>query len=126
MSERDKELDAIAARYARRAAPDRYSLLRPEVWQMLHERQRALLRLLARRPGNPTDWRLTEVGCGAGGNLLEMLRIGFAPEHLTGIELLPERHAAAQALLPASLQLHLGDATQHPLAPGGAESRHDE
>ena len=117
MSERDKELDAIAARYARRAAPDRYSLLRPEVWQMLHERQRALLRLLARRPGNPTDWRLTEVGCGAGGNLLEMLRIGFAPEHLTGIELLPERHAAAQALLPASLQLHLGDATQHPLAP---------
>ena len=117
MSDRLDELDAIAARYARRPATDRYSLLRPEVWQMLHERQRALLRLFARRPGSPTDWRLTEVGYGAGGNLLEMLRIGFAPEHLTGIELLAERHAAAQALLPASLQLHLGDATALQLAP---------
>ena len=27
--------------------------------------------------------RVLEVGCGAGGNLLELLRLGFAPEHLT-------------------------------------------
>lgn len=116
--QRDDELDAIAARYARReaaGAADRYSLLRPEVWQMLHERQRALLRELARRPGRPADWRLTEVGCGAGGNLLELLRVGLAPEHLTGVELLPERHAAARAMLPPALALHLGDASQAPV-----------
>ncbi|MDN3545739.1 class I SAM-dependent methyltransferase [Kinneretia asaccharophila] len=112
---KQQELDAIAQRYARRAetvAHDRYSLLRPEVWQMLQERQRALLRELARRPGRPEQWRLTEVGCGAGGNLLEMLRLGLAPEHLTGIELLPERHALARAVLPAPVQLSLGDASQ--------------
>ncbi len=112
---KQQELEAIAQRYARRAetvARDRYSLLRPEVWQMLQERQRALLRELARRPGRPEQWRLTEVGCGAGGNLLEMLRLGLAPEHLTGIELLPERHALARAVLPASVQLSLGDASQ--------------
>lgn len=112
---KQQELDAIAQRYARRAetvAHDRYSLLRPEVWQMLQERQRALLRELARRPGRPEQWRLTEVGCGAGGNLLEMLRLGLAPEHLTGIELLPERHALARAVLPATVQLSLGDASQ--------------
>ncbi|MCZ8075967.1 MAG: class I SAM-dependent methyltransferase [Paucibacter sp.] len=114
IQQRQTELDAIAQRYQRRAAAglgDRYSLLRPEVWQMLQERQRALLRELAVRPGAVADWRLTEVGCGAGGNLLEFLRLGLRPEHLQGVELLPERHAAAREFLPAALQLHLGDAS---------------
>ena len=112
----DKELEAIAARYARREVADRYSLLRPEVWQMLHERQRALWRLLAQRDGSPADWTLTEVGCGAGGNLLEMLRLGFAPQHLRGVELLPERFEAARRSLPSAVQLTLGDATQADIA----------
>lgn len=118
--ERQRELHAIAERYARRAASvgaDRYSLLRPEVWQMLQERQRALLRVLAARPGQPADWRLTEVGCGAGGNLLELLRLGLMPEHLTGIELLPERFEAAQRVLPPTVNLSLGDAALASLAP---------
>lgn len=121
---KQQELEAIAQRYARRAetvARDRYSLLRPEVWQMLQERQRALLRELARRPGRPEQWRLTEVGCGAGGNLLEMLRLGLAPEHLTGIELLPERHALARAVLPAPVQLSLGDASQAGVGEGSQD-----
>jgi len=122
--QRQQELRAIAERYARRdssVAPERYSLLRPEVWQMLQERQRALLRLLARRAGAPAQWRLAEVGCGAGGNLLEMLRLGLAPEHLTGIELLPERYEAARRVLPAAVRLSLGDASQAPLAEGSQD-----
>lgn len=121
---KQQELQAIAERYARRAAmvePDRYSLLRPEVWQMLQERQRALLRVLARRPGRPADWRLAEVGCGAGGNLLEMLRLGLAPEHLSGIELLPERYEAARAVLPPAVRLSLGDAAQAGLEAGSQD-----
>jgi SAM-dependent methyltransferase len=106
------ELDRIAERYARRGGNgDRYSLLRPEVWQMWQERQRALLRLLAMRPGVPADWRATEVGCGAGGNLFDLLRIGLLPAHLTGIELLPERLAAARAALPEGVRLLAGDAS---------------
>jgi SAM-dependent methyltransferase len=118
------ELQAIAERYARRApagAPDRYSLLRPEVWQMLQERQRALLKVLAKRPGSVAEWRLAEVGCGAGGNLLEMLRIGFSPSNLSGIELLPERHAAARELLPASVTLTLGNAAEADIAPASQD-----
>jgi SAM-dependent methyltransferase len=114
------ELERIAQRYARRAekvAGDRYSLLRPEVWQMWQERQRALLRLLAQRPGQPADWRATEVGCGAGGNLMDLLRLGLMPAHLTGIELLPERLAAARAALPDSVRLLAGDASVADLAP---------
>lgn len=118
------ELDQIAARYARRAdrgEADRYSLLRPEVWQMWQERQRALLKLLARRPGTPAEWRATEVGCGAGGNLLDLLRLGLQPAHLTGIELLPERLAAARAALPEGVRLLAGDAAAAEVPPASQD-----
>jgi SAM-dependent methyltransferase len=105
------EAEALAQRYARRAVGDRYSALRPEVWQTLQERQRALLRRLARQGLNDlSTLRLLEVGCGTGGNLLELLRLGFLPQHLVGVELLPERCATARQVLPAALALHEGDA----------------
>ncbi|RYG90254.1 MAG: class I SAM-dependent methyltransferase [Alphaproteobacteria bacterium] len=115
------ELDAIAQRYARRDAGDRYSLLRPEVWQMWQERQRELLKLLARRQGHPADWHATEVGCGAGGNLLDLLRLGLLPAHLTGIELLPERLSAARAALPEGVRLLAGDASTADVPPGSQD-----
>jgi SAM-dependent methyltransferase len=111
------EPEAVAARYARRADGGRYSMMRPEVWQSVQERQREMLRLFVRH--GLTDvavLRLLEVGCGSGGNLLELLRLGFAPQHLCGIELLPERFAQARAVLPAALTLIEGDALQADLA----------
>jgi SAM-dependent methyltransferase len=90
----------------------------PDVWQTVQERQRALLQLLVRR-GSPTcrRLRLTEVGCGAGGNLLELLRLGFAP-------CAPARpRTAARApcrrraqVLPRALPLWLGDASRLAIA----------
>lgn len=111
------EPDRVAQRYARRQVGDRYSLLRPEVWQMVHERQRAMLGLFARHGvADLSALRLLEVGCGQGGNLLELLRLGFAPDRLSGIELLPERLAQARACLPSAVALHEGDAVQAPVA----------
>ena len=122
------EPDAVAERYARRASgaigdiSDRYSLLRPDVWQTLQERQRAMLRLFATLGfADLSALRLLEVGCGGGANLLELLRMGFAPEHLTGAELLPERFAQARCVLPAALQLHAGDALQMRVAPASQD-----
>lgn len=115
------ELEQIAERYARRDAVDRYSLLRPEVWQMWQERQRELLKLLATRPGRPADWHATEVGCGAGGNLLDLLRLGLTPSHLSGVELLPERLAAARASLPEGVRLMAGDAAVADVAPASQD-----
>ena len=118
----DDETRAVAERYARRVDADRYSLLRPEVWQMLQERQRVMLQMMVRHGCSDLPaLRLTEVGCGTGGNLLELLRLGLAPQHLQGIELLPERHAQARRLLPESLTLHLGDATRTPIAPASQD-----
>jgi SAM-dependent methyltransferase len=116
------EPNAVAERYARRVDGDRYSLLRPDVWMTVQERQRAMLRLFARR-----DWRdlgsleVLEVGSGGGANLLELLRLGFRPEHLTGVELLPQRHASARATLPAAVTLHEGDATGLDLPAGSQD-----
>lgn len=107
---------AVARRYARRSDGDRYSVLRPEVLHTLHERQRAVLAMLARAGvTDPSALHVTEVGCGAGGNLLELLRLGFSPEHLTGLELLPDRLSHARRVLPEAVRLCLGDACQAPV-----------
>jgi SAM-dependent methyltransferase len=112
VSEHD-ETGAVAERYARRASADRYSALRPDVWQTMQERQRALIALFVRLGwADLSNRRLLEVGCGGGVNLLELLRLGFAPQNLRGVELLPERFAEARRVLPAALALHEGDALQ--------------
>jgi SAM-dependent methyltransferase len=118
------EPQAVADRYARRAAGaahiDRYNILLPQVWQTLQERQRAQLRLFARLGWFDFSQRTwLEVGCGSGGNLLEALRLGLAPEKITGLELLPERCAQARATLPATLRLIEGDALQAALPSEG-------
>ncbi len=117
------EHQAMAERYARRAGlADRYSPLQPDVWQIVQERQRELIRLLRRHARGPLQaLRAVEVGCGSGGNLLELIQLGFEPAHLQGLELLPERVAQARARLPAALALHGGDATVAPIAPGSQD-----
>jgi SAM-dependent methyltransferase len=113
------EPQAVVDRYARRAVGDRYSMLRPDVWQSVQERQRAMLRLFARLGWRDlAELRLTEVGCGTGGNLLELLRLGMRPDHLTGIELLPERCVQARLALPQATALIEGDAMRTTLEPG--------
>ncbi len=118
-----REAQAVRERYARRVPQDpRYSLLNPAALLAVQERQRAMLRLFKRLGWNDLSIRsCLEVGCGTGSNLLELIWMGFAPEHLAGIELLPERHAAARDRLPAAVQLTLGDAAQRAIAPESAD-----
>jgi SAM-dependent methyltransferase len=119
----EQELKAVRARYARRvAAHNRYSMLQPDVWLAVQERQRAMLKLLARL--GHTDLqavRVLEVGCGSGGNLLELLRFGLAAENLSGIELLPERYAQARQSLPAALKLICADASSVDVPPASCD-----
>lgn len=119
LSEHSAELDAVRQRYAKRPNVDwRYNALNPAVWQSMHERQREMLRLFRR-----LGWRdlspltLLEVGSGSGSNLLELLRFGFDPLNLQGVELLEERHAQARAMLPSALQLVCGDACELDVPP---------
>lgn len=121
----DPETRAVAERYARRAGGDLYSILRPEVMRSTQEWQRALLEALGGDCGytdaDLRQLRLVDVGCGYGGHLLDFLRMGLAPQHLTGVELLDERVALARTRLPATVHLHHGDASTAPLQPGSQD-----
>jgi SAM-dependent methyltransferase len=115
--EPDFEPNLVAERYARRHCDDLYSVLRPEVWLAMQERQRAMLRLLADRTDRRLEaLRVLEIGCGSGSNLQELMRLGFDPANLVGNELLPERVAAARRSLPAVTEVYPGDAMQLPFA----------
>ncbi len=117
------EADAVRARYARRAAGDpRYRLTNPAALLAWQERQRAIVAML-RAHGHDDLSRptLLEVGSGGGGNLVEALMLGFAPQHLRGIELLAHRHAAARERLPSAVRLVCADAATLPLAPPDGE-----
>ena len=107
------ECDRVRARYARReGVSDRYSPLAPDVLMAQQEKVRALARCFRRAGLLPLgDKRLLEIGCGHGGNLHQLLGLGFRPENLVGNELLEERIQSARHLLPVSLALHPGDAT---------------
>jgi SAM-dependent methyltransferase len=106
------EAQAVRERYARRLPQDpRYSLLNPAALLAFQERQRAMLALFKRLGWSDiSTLKLLEVGSGTGSNLVECVLMGFAPEHLSGIELLPERHAVARARLPEAVSLAQGDA----------------
>jgi SAM-dependent methyltransferase len=106
------EAQAVRERYARRLPQDpRYSLLNPAALLAFQERQRAMLALFKRLGWSDLSaLKLLEVGSGTGSNLVECVLMGFAPEHLSGIELLPERHAVARARLPEAVSLAQGDA----------------
>lgn len=117
MQEREDDVAAMAGRYARRAAlAGLYDPLRPEVMQARHERLRVLAALLRRHARAPlSELSLLEVGCGDGGNLLDLIGLGFDPARLLANELLPERAAAARARLPAAVRVLEGDALALPL-----------
>jgi SAM-dependent methyltransferase len=98
------EAEAVRARYARRStAPD------PALPCFLAERERAMRRWMIETAINPST-RVLEVGCGTGGNLMDLIRFGFSPANLTGIELQPGRLEEARRRLPPSVALIDGDA----------------
>ena len=116
----ESEARAVVDRYARRDPNlrQRYDPLRPDVWQTMQERQRALLSYLAFHGRPLASLDVLEIGCGAGPNLLELLRLGFDASRLVGNELLPDRAALARHALPAAVRVVEGDALALPFAPG--------
>lgn len=119
------EAAAIRARYERRKQDlpgDRYSMQDPATWQIDLERQRAMNLLFANRLPRPIEeLRIAEVGCGTGGNLLQFIRLGCRPGHLTGIDLIDERIAVARERLPATVTLHAADAAGFHLGDGSQD-----
>jgi len=113
---------AVQARYARRNAvadAQHYSLYASvSALQAQQERLRAMVQLWRTHGWQSlAGLHITEVGCGSGGNLHDLVRLGAEPQRLQGLELLPERAAQARATLPAALAIHAGDAASATIAP---------
>ena len=122
MGNQSQESARMVERYARRLQPgvaERYSMLNSSVWEAVQERQRALIGLLHRHCRTALrDTRVLEIGCGVGGNLLELLQLGFDAANLTANELIHERAAVARRNLPAAVAFHESDALLLDLPPG--------
>jgi SAM-dependent methyltransferase len=110
------EVDRIHERYDRRDPAweaRRDDPLNPANYLYRQEKERALIRWIKFARLEPlAGRRLLEVGCGGGGNLLQFLRLGFRPENLAGNDLREAAIAEAAAVLPASVQLLAGDASE--------------
>jgi len=79
----------------------RWSSENPGNRAMLRERHAAMQALLAAHDFLPLAGRkILDVGCGSGGELAHLLSLGAHPRHLHGVDLLPERIAAARAAHP--------------------------
>ena len=109
------EIQSIKDRYARRKQIPRASLynpLDPYVCLVRQEMERALIRCLKRAGQVPVnDKRVLEIGCGGGGILAVLIRLGFQPQNLVGNDLLEERLALARSVLPQAVTLIHGDAS---------------
>jgi len=108
------EVEAIRDRYDRRKKGSRdslYSPLNPCNYMWGQEKERALIRWIGKAHLEPLCSKtLLEIGCGSGNNLLQMIRLGFMPENMTGNELLDERVREARRILPAEIRIVAGDA----------------
>ena len=118
---------AVQARYARRNAladTQHYSLYASaSALQAQQERLRAMVQLWRKHGWHSlADLQITEVGCGSGGNLHDLVRLGAEPRRLQGLELLPERATQARACLPSALAIHAGAAASATIVPGSQQA----
>ena len=106
------ESERLLADYARRDAevpPERYSPSNPAHLFIRHTVERALVEMLP-----PLDSRrVLEVGCGAGQLLADLETLGASRERLAGIDLVPDRVAAARGRLPGA-DIREGDGASLP------------
>jgi SAM-dependent methyltransferase len=108
------ECEEVRQRYDRRISQNLgnlYSPLLPDNYLSRQEKERAVIRWINTYGIAPVENKLVlEIGCGTGGNLLDLLRLGFMPENLVGNELLEERVYEARKRLPADIRIIPGDA----------------
>ncbi len=117
-SEFQPELARIRAAYDRRKREipaDRYSDANPRAAIFQQELEQRILRLLALKSCAPlAEKRVLDLGCGDGRWLRRFCKWGASAENLAGMDLLPERIAAARELTTSAVRFYCGSAGQIP------------
>jgi ubiquinone/menaquinone biosynthesis C-methylase UbiE len=103
----------IRLAYARRQTDPRYSWFSRSHLLFMQERERYALAAL-KREGllSLESKRILEIGCGTGHWLREFVKWGALPEHITGVDLLPDKVATARKLCPEQVAILCGNATR--------------
>lgn len=116
----ERESARIRDAYARRelTADARYSWFNAAHRLAVQERERAVIDVLGRHGMRTlSSARVVEFGCGSGFWLREFIKWGCAPQHVTGVDLLPDRIAEARRLCPSGVELICANAAEAQLVP---------
>lgn len=117
MSKEQIQNDWYRAYYAK-GGSDRNDLRgNPEVLFQVLGLERSFIqasRAILNETGNA---KVLDVGCGGGGDLFQLLRIGYRAENITGIEVQADRLESARKLYPAIRFIH-GDASKTDFSEG--------
>jgi ubiquinone/menaquinone biosynthesis C-methylase UbiE len=123
VDDRSFQLEVEEARirevYAKRSWQSdlRYSWFNAGHVFMMQERERRILMLLREYDRAALETRtILEVGCGTGYWLREFIKWGAQPEHIAGIDLLPDRAAEARRLCPQAVRIYCGSAGRLPFS----------
>ena len=118
----DPRLEKIRAAYERRRGTEfLYDPLLPANLRMNMERARVQATLLREWLGpNPlSEMNILEIGCGKGGNILNLIALGARPDRIVVNELLESHLDVARSCLPSAVRFHLGDGSRLPNSYGG-------
>ena len=97
--------------YSKRHPGSVYSRFDPAHLFEMQERERYLLKLLAKSGCRALHNRkILEVGCGNGELLRDLIKWGARPENTYGIDLIPERIIEAKTLCPQGISIEPGNA----------------
>lgn len=98
--------------YDARKGEGRNDLLsNPQVLFQFLAAEAALVRALRSIESDPAKAKVLDVGCGRGASLMSLLRMGFAPANLYGVDIRPDQIASARRQLPTS-PIQCGDASR--------------
>ena len=95
---------------ARRGIGRNDLLANPQVLFQFFAAEASVVRALQSIRLDPTGAMVLDVGCGRGASLLSLLRMGFAPSNLYGVDIRPDQIAFTRSQLPAS-PIQCGDAS---------------
>ncbi len=85
--------------------------LNPEVLFQVLAAEKAFVLAMRRIAHNPTEAKVLDVGCGSGGDVYQLLRAGYLPENISGIDIQQDRLSDAKRLYP-TIQFIYGDASK--------------
>lgn len=110
--ERETSQRAWYSQYYHRSGPARNDLRRnPEVLFQALASEASVVNALRVVQHEPSVAKVLDVGCGSGGDVYQLVRLGYDPAKITGIEIQQERIAVARSLYPQMEFIH-ADATK--------------